>query len=179
MLTSLLVSRWLAAMTLSRRRFLQITVAGVAVGPLGCAGPQLQETGALAGVLDSYIDTLLPADSAPGALELGVPVQVRALVRYKRALVPVYNSGLAWLAAQAQRQQGAHFASLALDGRDALVQELSEQRDEPLVRFFHKSLHHAMMFHYSNPRSWPALGLTGAPQPAGFMDYAQAPRRHG
>ena len=175
MLTSLLASPWLAAMTLSRRRFLQITVAGVVVGPLGCAGPQLQETGAL----DSYIDTLLPADSAPGALELGVPVQVRALVRYKRALVPVYNSGLAWLAAQAQRQQGARFASLTLDGRDALVQQLSEQSDESLARFFHKSLHHAMMFHYSNPRSWPALGLTGAPQPAGFMDYAQAPRRHG
>ncbi len=162
-------------MALSRRRFLQITAAGLAAGPLGCAGPQLQESGALAGVLDAYIDTLLPADSAPGAVELGVPAQVRALVRYKRALVPVYNSGLAWLAAQAQLQQGKPFAALALDGRDALVLLLSEQTDESLARFFHKSLHHAMMFYYSQPATWPALGLTGTPQPAGFMDYAQAP----
>jgi hypothetical protein len=166
-------------MKLSRRRFLQLTAAGVVAGPLGCAGPQLQESGTLAGVLDAYIDTLLPADSAPGALELGVAGQVRALVHAKRALVPVYNSGIAWLEAQAQRGDGRGFATLALTGRDALVMRLSEQSDEQLARFFHKSLRHVMMFYYSNPRAWDALGLAGAPQPAGFMDYAQAPGGHG
>jgi hypothetical protein len=167
-------------MKLSRRRFLQITAAGAVVaGPLGCAGPRLLESGAQAGVLDSYIDTLLPADSAPGALELGVAVQVRALVRYKRALVPVYNSGIVWLAAQAQLQHGKGYAELALAERDTLVLQLSEQSDESLARFFHKSLHHARMFYYTNPRAWSALGLAGTPQPAGFMDYAQAPGAHG
>jgi len=166
-------------MTLSRRRFLQIAAVGVAAGPLGCAGPGLRESGTLAGMLDAYIDTLLPADSAPGARELGVTAQVRALVRRKRALVPVYNSGIAWLAAQAQLQHGTDFPSLALAERDALVQRLSEQSDELLARFFHKSLLHARMFYYSHPRAWPALGLSGAPQPAGFMDHAEAPRGHG
>jgi len=166
-------------MKLSRRRFLQIAAAGVAAGPLACSGPRLRETGTLAGVLDSYIDTLLPADSAPGALELDVPGRVRLLVQRKRALVPVYNGGIAWLAAQARLGQGRAFASLSLAERDALVERLSEQTDALLVRFFHKSLRHARMFYYSDPRSWPALGLAGAPQPAGFMDYAQAPGGRG
>jgi hypothetical protein len=166
-------------MTLTRRRFLQFTAAGLATAPLGCAGPQLQESGILAGVLDAYVDTLLPADSAPGALELGVPRQVRALVRSKRALVPAYNSGIAWLAAQASLQHGRGFETLSLAERDALVQRLGAQSDILLARFFHKSLRHTMMFYYSNPRAWPALGLAGAPQPAGYMDYAQAPAGHG
>lgn len=166
-------------MMFSRRRFLQITAAGLAAGPLGCAGPRLRESGTLAGVLDAYLDTLLPADSAPGALDLGVPAQVRELVRRKRALVPVYNSGLAWLAAQAQSRFGRDFPTLVPDQRDALVQQLSGQTDDSLARFFHKSLRHAMMFYYSNPRSWPALGLSGAPQPAGFMDYAGPPGAYG
>ena len=164
-------------MTLSRRRFLQITAAGVAAGPLGCAGTQPLESGPLAAVLEAYIDTLLPADSAPGALQLGVPAQIRNLLRRKRALVPVYRSGLKWLAAQAP--QGKGFAELDLAERDALVTRLSEQSDDMLARFFHKSLRHTMMFYYTNPRAWESLGLDAAPQPAGFMDFAQAPRTHG
>lgn len=164
-------------MTLSRRRFLQITAAGVAAGQLGCAGTRPLESGALAGILDAYVDTLLPADSAPGALELGVSTQIRELLRRKRALIPVYRSGLEWL--EAQTRQGKGFASLNLAGRDALVTRLSGQSDDMLARFFHKSLRHAMMFYYTNPRTWGALGLDAAPQPAGFMDYAQAPRIHG
>jgi hypothetical protein len=164
-------------MKLSRRRFLQITAAGVAAGPLGCAVTRPLESGRLAGVLDAYIDTLLPADSAPGALELGVPAQIRELLHRKRALVPVYASGLEWLEAQASQDKG--FASLGLEERDALVTRLSGQSDDLLARFFHKSLRHAMMFYYMNPRAWGSLGLGAAPQPAGFMDYAQAPRTHG
>jgi hypothetical protein len=166
-------------MSVTRRRFLQFSAAGLAATPLGCAGPRLLETGPVAGVLDSYIDTLLPADSAPGALELGVPARVRALVRTKRALVPVYNSGLAWLAAQAQAQYGRRYPELAPEARDALVWRLGEQNDELLARFFRKSLRHVMMFHYSHPASWPALGLAHAPQPAGFMDYADPPGGRG
>lgn len=164
-------------MKLSRRRFLQITAAGVTACPLGCAVTRPLESGTLAGVLDAYIDTLLPVDSAPGALELGVPAQIRELLRRKRALVPVYASGLEWLEAQAPHGKG--FARLSLAERDALVTRLSGQSDDMLARFFHKSLRHVMMFYYSNPRSWDALGLDAAPQPAGFMDYAQAPRTHG
>lgn len=166
-------------MSLSRRRFLQLASAGLAAGVTGCAGPRLLESGALAGVLDSYIDTLLPADSAPGALALGVPARVRALVFDKRALVPVYNNGLAWLAAQAQTRYGRPFPALELAARDAVVVSLGEQTDELLARFFHKSLRHVMMFHYSNPASWPALGLAGTPQPAGFPDYTLSPPVHG
>jgi hypothetical protein len=163
-------------MTLSRRRFLQITAAGAAAGPLGCAETQPLESDLLASMLEAYIDTLLPADSTPGALQLGVPAQIRDLLRRKRALVPVYYSGLKWLAAQAP--QGKGFASLDLAERDALVTKISVQSDDMLARFFHKSLRHAMMFYYSNPQSWEPFGLD-APQPAGFMDYAQAPRIHG
>lgn len=166
-------------MSISRRRFLQFAAAGLAAGHAGCAGPQLRESGVVTGVLDSYIDTLLPADSAPGALVLGVPMQVRTLVRTKRALIPVYNSGLAWLATQAQAQHGRPFPVLALEVRDTLVRELSEQSDEMLARFFQKSLRHVMMFHYSNPAAWPALGLAGTPQPAGFPDYIHPPVAHG
>ena len=166
-------------MMLSRRRFLQITAAGVVAAPLGCAGLHPLESGPLAGVLDSYLDTLLPADSTPGALELGVPAQVRGLLRRKRALEPVYRSGTAWLETQAQLRHGRGFAACPLAARDALVLHLSEQSDERLERFFHKSLRHARMFYYSNPLAWTALGLAGTPQPAGFMDYAQAPRTHG
>lgn len=167
-------------MSVTRRRFLQITAAGLAVAPLGCTtGPRLLEEGAVAGVLDSYIDTLLPADTAPGALALGVPDRVRMLVRDKRALVPVYNDGLGWLATQALARCGRRFPLLSLDERDDLVRRLSEQTDPALARFFHKSLRHAMMFHYSHPAAWPALGLAGAPQPAGFPDFADPPAGHG
>lgn len=166
-------------MTLSRRSFLQLTTAGLVAAPLGCAGPRPAGPAVLDNVLDSYIDTLLPADTAPGALQLNVQSQVRALLQRKRALQPVYQAGAGWLETRAQELYGGSFASRPLAERDALVQQLSEQTDALLVRFFHKSLRHVRMFYYSNPRAWQALGLTGTPQPAGFMDYKQAPRPHG
>ena len=166
-------------MMLSRRRFLQLTSAGLVTAPLGCAGPQSVGPVALESVLNSYIDTLLPADTAPGALQLGVPSQVRALLQRKRALQPVYQAGAGWLETRALELYGSTFASRPLAERDALVQQLSEQTDALLERFFHKSLRHVRMFYYSNPRAWQALGLTGTPQPAGFMDYMHAPRSCG
>jgi hypothetical protein len=166
-------------MTLSRRRFLQLTSAGLVTAPLGCAGPRPAGPAVLDKVLNSYIDTLLPTDTAPGALQLDVPVKVRALLQRKRALQAVYQAGAGWLETRAQDLYGSSFASRTLAERDAVVQQLSEQTDALLARFFHKSLHHVRMFYYSNPRAWQALGLTGTPQPAGFMDYMHAPRPHG
>ena len=131
------------------------------------------------GVLVAYLDTLLPDVGTPGALALGVPVKVRALLRRKRALQPVYSAGTRWLEAHARQTHDRGFTDCLLPERDALVRQLGEQDDDLLKRFFHKSLLHARMFFYSDPRAWAALGITAAPQPAGFMDYTQAPGAHG
>lgn len=166
-------------MTLSRRHFLQLTGAGLVSMPLGCGDSPSRQAGMPDGVLDAYLDTLLPDDGTPGAVALEVPVKVRALLRRKRALQPVYAAGTRWLEAHARQAHDRGFAACALTERDALVRQLSEQDDDLLKRFFHKSLRHARMFFYSDPRAWAALGLTGAPQPAGFMDYTQPPGAHG
>lgn len=166
-------------MTLSRRHFLQLTGAGLVSAPLGCTDSPSRQAAAPEGVLDAYLDTLLPEDGTPGALALEVPARVRALLRSKRALQPVYAAGTRWLEAHARQAHGCSFATCSLAERHALVRLLSEQDDDLLKRFFHKSLRHARMFFYSDPRAWSALGITGAPQPVGFMDYARPPGKHG
>jgi len=166
-------------MIFSRRYFLKVATVGIAASPLACTRLHTSLSVNLDRVLPAYVDTLLPTDQAPGAVELGVPAQIVSLLHRKRALLPLYQVGTAWLDTQAMARHGSGFEALSLVERDALVMQLSEQSEDILARFFHKSLRHTMMFYYSNPRVWASLGLSGAPQPHGFLDFAQAPARRG
>lgn len=131
-----------------------------------------------ADTLRAWIDTLLPADGlAPGALALGVAERIAAAASGHAAYGRLLAAGQAWAEQQARESGAASFAALPAAAREALVEraERSPAGSTPRV-FFQATLDDTHYHHWSDPRSWPALGYAGPPQPAGFMDHDRAPR---
>ena len=112
-------------MKLTRRGFLGLSLA---TGVLAGGGLWLRRfirpaplTSSEVNTLESYLDTLIPADDSSGAVELGVTdslIQKAAVnKRYKKLI----QKGCKWLDSEAQRQEGADFAALTEPQREGVM----------------------------------------------------------
>lgn len=130
-------------------------------------------------LLRAYVDVLVPADDlSPGALDLGID---RELLRasdedaWLRTLVTRASEPLQ----QAARRQGYEsFAHLPMAARIELVRAAEGAAPKsPSRRLFQRLRDETLERYYARPESWRALRYSGPPQPLGFTDYTEAPRR--
>ena len=127
--------------------------------------------------LQSWIDTLLPADEvSPAASELGVASRVTNKALGNPDYLKLLRAGCHWLDRQARKRSGKAFASLDLTARERVVRLAEQATTESLPRlFFEHTRAQAFLFYYTQPETWGMLDYPGPPQPRGFMDHARPP----
>jgi hypothetical protein len=91
-------------------------------------------------ILDAILDRLIPADTSPGAVALGLGTAVRLLVPNLEALLA----------------ECSDFTSLDSAAQDDALRAL-EERDNETFRTLVTRAHELF---YADPRSWRALGYT-------------------
>ncbi|MCS3904020.1 hypothetical protein J2T55_002052 [Methylohalomonas lacus] len=126
-----------------------------------------------------FLDTLMPADETPAASELGIDQALleRAAAddRYERLI----RNGCGLLDRVSQRAYARDFSELDEAQRIRIVEFFERQGPRTLARAFFRSVRDDLFeLYYSQPQSWPGLGMDRPPQPAGYMDY-QRPPGHG
>lgn len=153
----------------TRRTFLGAAAAAGLAGSAGCGGA----SGAWrffsdreARTLQALLESLIPEDDAPGALQAGVIRYIdRQLAARFRADRPTYRDGLAAL----ERRAGGSLADAPPERRLQVLRQL--ERDRATRPFFDLVLAHAMQGFYGNPRhggnrdflSWRMLGVPPLP----------------
>jgi hypothetical protein len=167
-------------MALSRRSFLRLALG---TGLLASSGYILKNVFLPSQItfrenktLEAFLDTLIPSDETPGAIELGVAEKIRLLAdqdyRYKRLL----KSGCGWLDNKASEHAADTFSSLSPAKREDIVTEAAGSRHESMPRnFFERVRSDAFNHYYAHLETWKSLGYKGPPQPEGFPDYADVP----
>jgi hypothetical protein len=167
-------------MPFSRRRFLGISLGAGMLAGLGflfkklfwSTPPRPAEFPTLA----AYLDTLIPADETPGAVQLGVPDKIVAQAATNKGYQQLIQLGCAWLDEQARQQGVESFAALSEAQREQIVSLAAAEEEDALPRiFFDQTRSEVFLYYYAQPQTWRALGYTGPPQPLGFTNYTQAP----
>ena len=130
------------------------------------------------GRLAAFLDTLIPDDDmGPGAVRLGVDRKFLAAAKNRR-IRKLMVTGFAWLDEQAKHAGAENFAALGAAERHRIVaQAEASARGSLPYRFFRVSRNVAFFHYYAHPQAWAALGYDGPPQPGGFLDYAEPPKR--
>jgi hypothetical protein len=171
----------------TRRGWLGLAAAGSALAGLGSAwwawrarrAPRtLAEVDSA--MVERIVDILVPRDDAPGAVELGVPAAVLQVMQERTVLALSFGELFAALDRAARTEHAQGFLALETARQDALLQVLSH--GGPAIEGWSGLMQLrelTLQLYYAQPQAWPALGLTGAPQPVGFMDYADPPRPRG
>ena len=129
--------------------------------------------------LRAYVDVLIPADETPSATALDVDKQILVVARGHRNYQRLLDLGLDWLNMQARAKHGRNFPELAEGDREAVVRQAADAPNKTLPRiFFERTRADAFHFYYGRPESWRGIAhYRGPPQPLGFMDYAEPPRK--
>lgn len=126
--------------------------------------------------LPYWLDTLLPAGPGPGALALGVADTLTQKAGKEPRYAQLLTAGCQWLDQQAYVSRSLSFAELSAAQRVQIVQRAEKLPRRHVIKvFFLVSLQDGKQVYYSDPRSWTSLGINGAPQPAGFVDFAKSP----
>lgn len=126
--------------------------------------------------LGSFLDTLLPADTTPGATQLEVDKAIITQARANKRLQRLLTLGCAWLDTQAKERGAEDFAALAQPDRDAIVSAAEMSPAQSLPRAFFEQTRSLAFFHYyARPETWPGMAYAGPPQPRGFLDFTQPP----
>ena len=123
----------------------------------------------------AFLDRLIPADEvSPSASEVGVDAAILADAQKNRQLARLVELGVRWLDGEARRDGAQAFHEMAEDRQLLVMRTAERQRPGSVPRVFFENMRHQAVGHYyADPRSWPALGYAGPPQPKGFMDYQQ------
>jgi len=168
---------------LSRRRLLDTAArtglrGWLATWLVGLWHPPATAAAAWERTLPACLDALIPADGDnPGALQLGVPQRLAAAAAQDRGYADMLDQFSRWLDAQAKAAGAASFTDLADAERETVLRaaEAAEAGSVPRIAFA-RLRRDAFTSFYADPRSWPAMGYAGPPQPNGFPDYAEPPR---
>jgi hypothetical protein len=168
-------------MGLSRRRFLRVVLG---TGLLAWSGVIFKKalwpaplSDTERAVFSAYLQTLIPADETPGAVELGVDRKLSVQVDADRAYLRLVRKGCAWLNEQARATGGESFPGLDGTERDVVVALAAQAPSDSLVRiFFDRTRLDAFSEYYADPQSWAGLPYARSPQPLGFTDYQLPPR---
>ena len=164
----------------SRRLFLKLSLGAGLLASSGYIFKTVlwpsQVTPDESNTLSAYLDTLIPPDETPGAVQLNVPGMIISKSKTDRKYRRLIKKGCGWLDAQAKYSNADRFASLDEDNRQEIVKISSEgDRGSLPGTFFERIRLDAFFFFYGTTESWKGLGYDGPPQPFGFPDYTSPP----
>jgi len=126
--------------------------------------------------LSAYLDTLIPRDDSPGALDVGGLEHMLASSAGDLKLKVLIHHGTVWLDKRAREAYQASFSALDAAARELIVENASQAPKNSIPRaFFEETRRVAMRHFYAHPSTWPALNYQGPPQPTGFPDYTRPP----
>ncbi len=165
---------------ISRRLFLKFSLGGGLIASSGYIFKTVlfpsQVTPDETRTLSAYLDTLIPPDVTPGAVQLKVPEMIISKSTSDRKYRRLIRKGCRWLDAQAGYFNGDSFASLDEHNRQEIIKIASEgERDSLQGIFFERTRLDAFFYYYGTAKSWKGLGYKGPPQPYGFPDYTSPP----
>lgn len=124
-----------------------------------------------------YLDTLIPRDVTGSASDFGIDRKIIDHASKNKRHIRLLRAGCQWLDLEARKLKAEGFAALDTASQEVIVARAAEARERSLPRvFFNVTRDDALQRYYSDPRSWQTLGFAGPPQPAGFLDHAEAPQ---
>lgn len=128
--------------------------------------------------LVAFIDTLIPEDETPSASQLGLDNWLLNHAKTIENYTALLALGCKWLDAQAKTLEAAPFSRLPEARRQQLVTLAEVSPPGTIARqFFDHARADLFDAYYTHPAIWPGLGLSGAPQPMGYLDYRSAPAK--
>ncbi len=171
-------------MPLSRRELLRLTLGA---GLLAASGYLFRDiflpsdlTRSEEKTLAALLDTLIPDDEIPGALQFGVMEKIREKARGDYQYRRLVKWGCSWIDSLAGRLHSLRFAVISEKDRDNILTIAMEGDADSLPRiFFQQMRSDAFYYYYSHPGTWPQLRYNGPPQPGGFPDYYAATSQSG
>lgn len=159
-------------------RLLMLSKVGYVLGMVGYRSARAEDDGLAA--LGPFLDTLIPRDETPGAVDLGIDKDFLELARKDRLIGDLLQRGCRWLDAQALKRGANNFSTLSQDKRDEVagLAAGAGRGTQPGV-FFRLVRDRAMFLYYSTPKAWAGIGFNGPPQWNGYPDYQLPPRTAG
>ncbi len=119
--------------------------------------------------LDAFVNTMIPRDETPGALDAGVADAVMASVQSQPELTRLLETGLEALDRASRAHCGRPFASASTEDRQALLRVLAEGRDPPgwgpggplVGRFWNVARGLIVRLFYASPAGWAEISFPG------------------
>jgi len=161
---------------ITRRGFFWRSTA-ILVAPLGVsvAGCQGKRSGIDAASLEALLDTFIPADQDPGALQASVPAAIMKRIRSDRVAFTRYDRLLTWISQRSIELHQRPFSRLDPVARHELVEGLyrSSGRDWAQLRIdVHIALEHCLHAFYSSPAAERVIGYH-PPIAGGYPGYGE------
>ncbi|MEN8724853.1 MAG: gluconate 2-dehydrogenase subunit 3 family protein [Lentimonas sp.] len=128
--------------------------------------------------LQAWVETLLPTDQhSPGAGSLGVHLDILEIAKSKLQYQQLLKVGMLWADTEARKWGALNFADLPVEQAELLVGKTESMGLQAMPGlFFYHTLKDAKAAYYTRKESWSGVGFPHAPQPLGYIDYAEAPK---
>jgi len=165
----------------ARRRFFS-KVAVLAAGWLGVTACGKETETSLSSepdrkLLDAFVDTIVPRDTDPGAVEAGIPDQLLAQLDKKESEKKRVFEMLNTIDRFANKHFFAGFKTLSLDQREKVLDLVNRSRnkiDQPARESIFRLRARIIRAFYLSPTGWAMLAYS-APFPGGYPDYSKPP----
>ncbi|MGA8260155.1 MAG: gluconate 2-dehydrogenase subunit 3 family protein [Arenicellales bacterium] len=153
---------------LDRLRLLPFAVFGGWIRKGNASGVPDEVSGA---TLQAVVDTFIPSDDDPGAVEAGVATELRERLRANRWHRIIYQRGLDLLDQIAHERHGVAFSGLTLSDRTTLLESLLTGPHAAGLQFFLRARSDVLDLFYTSPAGQRMLEYV--PPANGYPDYAE------
>lgn len=122
--------------------------------------------------LKSYLDYLIPRDLSPSATDLDIHNRLIEHSKNIENYPTLLNLGPDWLNNQSMSSFGRVFSELSDSKKEKIIMIAKSSKINTVpYQLYHRIRNDAMLFYYSDRRSWVSLGISEPPQPNGYVDY--------
>lgn len=167
-------------MAFSRRRFIGRCFLAFCTltARLGGTTPATDPAG-LEAALFAWMEVLLPTDnSSPGAGRLGVHRELIDEAKRRRQSMQLLKFGVNWANTEARKLGAKDFSDISYEQAREIVSKAESMGQQTIAGlFFDHTLRDGKQFYYAHKEAWGGIGFPHTPQPMGFMDYTEAPKR--